>query len=174
MKGNWRWVGAKTLFFEAQGEKGKTRFPMASVYKVEIPRGTKSAAGVELKKEVSWTFTTPAPTIVNAWPRSGPRRLDPVMVLVFDQRINPEAVLEYITVLSAGKKHGLRMASELELDADENAKRVFDSAPADRRVAFRATDRFSTSNSVTIQAMEGLPSLEGPLKTTKELSLIHI
>ncbi len=168
VKGSWRWVGAKTLFFEAQGEKGKTRFPMASVYKVEIPRGTKSADGVELKKEVSWTFTTPAPTIVNAWPQGGPRRLDPVMVLVFDQRINPEAVLEYITVQAGGKKYGLRIASEAELAADTGAKRVFDSAMAGRRVAFRATDRFSTSSKVSILAMEGLPSLEGPLKTTKE------
>ena len=168
VKGSWRWVGTKTLFFETQGEKGKTRFPMASVYKVEIPRGTKSAGGVELKKEVSWTFTTPAPTIVNAWPQNGPRRLDPVMVLVFDQRINPEAVLEYITVRAGGKKYGLRMANEAELAADPRARKIFDSAPADRRVAFRAADRFPTSSKVSILAGEGLPSLEGPLETTKE------
>ena len=90
------------------------------------------------------------------------------MVLVFDQRINPEAVLEYITVQAGGKKYGLRIASEAELAADTGAKRVFDSAMAGRRVAFRATDRFSTSSKVSILAMEGLPSLEGPLKTTKE------
>ena len=167
VKGSWRWVGAQTLFFEPQGEKGKTRFPMASIYKVEIPRETKSAAGVKLKKEVSWTFSTPAPTIVTAYPQGGPRRLDPVIVLVFDQRINPGAVLEYISVLAGGKKFALRMASEAELAADARTKQIYDSAPADRRVAFRATDRFPTSSKVTIQAEKDLPSLEGPLKTTK-------
>src|SRR5262249_33320403 len=38
--GKWRWLGTKTLLFERAG-----RFPMATDYSVEIPAGTKSAAG---------------------------------------------------------------------------------------------------------------------------------
>ena len=90
------------------------------------------------------------------------------MVLVFDQRINPDAVLEYITVRTAAKKYALRKATEADLAADTRAKKIFSSAAEDRRVAFLATERFPTSATVQIQADKGLPSLEGPLKTTKE------
>ena len=168
VKGIWRWVGTKTLFFEPGGTKGKTRFPMASIYKVEIPGGTRSAGGAKLKKKISWTFSTPAPTIVSAHPQGGPKRINPVMVLVFDQKINPEAVLEYITVRTAAKKYALRRATEADLAADARAKKVFSAAAEDRRVAFLATEHFPTSSTVQIQAGKGLPSLEGPLKTTKE------
>ncbi|MEC7775939.1 MAG: Ig-like domain-containing protein, partial [Planctomycetota bacterium] len=128
VKGVWRWVGTKTLFFEPGGTKGKTRFPMASIYKVEVPGETRSAAGAQLKKKVSWTFSTPAPTIVSAHPQGGPKRIDPVMVLVFDQRINPDAVLEYITVRTAAKKYALRRATEADLAADARAKKIFSAA----------------------------------------------
>ncbi|MCH2579822.1 MAG: hypothetical protein MK133_01330, partial [Planctomycetes bacterium] len=168
VKGSWRGVGTKTLFFEPGVTKGKTRFPMASIYQVEIPGGTRSAGGAKLKKKISWTFSTPAPTIVSAHPQGGPKRIDPVMVLVFDQRINPDAVLEYITVRTAAKEYALRRATEAELAADARAKKIFSAAAQDRRVAFLATERFPTSATVQIQAGKGLPSLEGPLKTTKE------
>src|SRR5438067_221716 len=43
--GAWRWVGTKTLLFEP-----KPRFPMATVFAVEVPAGTLSAVGGKLEK----------------------------------------------------------------------------------------------------------------------------
>ncbi|MGH7534691.1 MAG: hypothetical protein ACREMG_03795, partial [Gemmatimonadales bacterium] len=42
--GRWRWVGARTLLFEPTAPRsGAGRFPMATDYAAEIPKGTRSA-----------------------------------------------------------------------------------------------------------------------------------
>src|SRR6266545_429633 len=61
--GKWRWLGTKTLLFEPAG-----RFPMATDYSVEIPAGTKSAAGGALGAAKRWTFSTPPPQVKSSWP----------------------------------------------------------------------------------------------------------
>src|SRR5215468_12060853 len=54
--GKWRWLGTKTLLFEPAG-----RLPMATDYSIEIPAGTKSAAGGALGATVARKFSTPPP-----------------------------------------------------------------------------------------------------------------
>src|SRR5258708_37346450 len=72
-KGKWRWIGTRTILFDPD-----VRFPQAQTYQVEIPAGTKSAAGGELKQAVKFTFETPPPTLRASYPNpnSGPQHLD--------------------------------------------------------------------------------------------------
>src|SRR4028118_2103145 len=62
VKGKWRWLGTKTLLFDAE-----QRFPMATKFIATVPAGTKSATGAVSNKEVSWTFTTPAPKVLQSF-----------------------------------------------------------------------------------------------------------
>src|SRR6185436_14115499 len=62
-KGNWRWIGTRTLLFDPA-----TRFPQATTYRVEVPAGTRSANGGVLKDGVKWTFETPPPTLKSSYP----------------------------------------------------------------------------------------------------------
>ena len=76
--GHWRWVGAKTLLFEAR-MNGADRMPMATEYSAVVPAGTMSADGSKLAEAVRWTFQTPAPTLQSVNPIGGPVGLEPVL-----------------------------------------------------------------------------------------------
>ncbi len=117
--GAWRWLGTRTAVFEASVD-GIDRLPMATDYRVEIPAGTVSAAGTELAEAVSWTFSTPAPTVIS-FPADGNESLalDTVFVALFDQRIDPGAVLTTITLTADGEERDLRLATADELAADD-------------------------------------------------------
>ncbi|HKZ54781.1 MAG TPA: Ig-like domain-containing protein, partial [Anaerolineales bacterium] len=56
--GAWRWVGTKTLVFEADSAE-IDRLPKATEYHVTVPAGTRSMVGGVLAGTVSWSFTTP-------------------------------------------------------------------------------------------------------------------
>src|SRR5690348_3371740 len=86
VKGRFRWLGAATLLFQPDGE----RFPMATEYTLEVPAGTRAAAGTTLPASVRFRFATPAPTVEEFHPASGPVRRDAIMFARFDQRIDPE------------------------------------------------------------------------------------
>ncbi|MCU1288108.1 MAG: hypothetical protein JWN60_337, partial [Acidobacteria bacterium] len=85
VEGKWRWLGTKTLMFDAT-----KRFPMATKYAARVPAGTKSANGQTLNKEFIWTFTTPPPKVEKMIPSADQTtRRDALMFVSFDQEINP-------------------------------------------------------------------------------------
>lgn len=158
--GAWRWVGAKTVMFEPEG-----RFPMATEYTVEVAAGTKSAVGGALAQGKRWTFGTPPPRATETYPRSGPQRLEPVMVVVFDQRVDPRAVLEATSLERAGKPVAIRLASAAEIEADEGARRIVGQAEPGRAVALRAVEPLERASSYQVKVAAGMPSAEGPRRT---------
>ncbi len=159
--GKWRWVGTKTLMFEPS-----YRFPMATKYTVEVPAGTKSATGGALAKAVSWTFTTPPPTLQSSWPTSGPVRRDVMMFVAFDQKIDPAAVLATITVGATGRSPlPIRLATASEVAADKTVSRMAQAAQEGRWLAFFTVEPLPYDAQVTVNIGPGTPSVEGPLKT---------
>ncbi|MCY1059128.1 Ig-like domain-containing alpha-2-macroglobulin family protein [Nannocystis sp. SCPEA4] len=157
--GSWRWVGAKTVMFEPEG-----RFPMATEYRVRVPAQVKSSVGGVLAKGKEWTFATPPPTVLGAWPQSGPHGLEPVMVVRFDQKIDAKAVLEVISV-DAGGKRAIRLATPAEIEADEAARGQIAASEPGRTVAFRATEPLPRGTGVTVTVGPGTPSAEGPRRS---------
>ncbi len=186
-EGKWRWVGTKTLLFEpaarcerarasavggakVEDEVCKTsartaRFPMATEYRAEVPAGTASATGGKLAAAKSWTFRTPPPRLVRQHPTGGPQRLDPLLVLGFDQRIDPKAVLKTVRLEGGGRELKLALATEAELAQDEQAAALAQSGDAERTMVLRPTAALSPATTYTLSVGPGTPSAEGPLLT---------
>jgi uncharacterized protein YfaS (alpha-2-macroglobulin family) len=162
--GKWRWLGTKTLLFEPAG-----RFPMATDYSIEIPAGTKSAAGGALGAAKRWTFSTPPPQVKSSWPTAGPHPRNPLFFIEFDQRVEPDSMLKKIRLSASGRVWTLRLATADEIEADENVSRMAEAANKDYWIAFRAVapqgadpqNPLLTSATYTYAVESGAPSAEG-------------
>jgi len=165
LPGVWKWLGTQTLSFEYHSDD-LNRFPMATEYTVEVPAGTTSLTGGVLEETVTWTFRTPPPTVVRAYPSVGPQPLDPLLFVAFNQRIDRTAMLDAISVLAGGRTYALRLATVEEIAADKNINSYASQYPADRWLALRAEEAFSLDTTVTVNIGPGAPSAEGPLTTT--------
>jgi alpha-2-macroglobulin len=167
--GAWRWVGSKTLLFDPQ-----VRFPMATTYQVEVPAGTRSATGNLLAEPHRFTFETPPPTVRTAWPSHGPTRLDVPMFVLFDQRIDPAAVLGKVEVSAGKRRYRVRALTDAEVAEDATIRTLVTQARADahdgRWIAFRSTEELPRDSAVTVTIPAGTPSAEGPNPTRKAQS----
>lgn len=164
IEGRWRWIGTRTLRFEVvPGELD--RLPGATEYTVEIPAGTRAANGAELAESVSWTFTTPTVSVTDFVGDDESLPLTPVFVAVFDQRVDPEAVLATTDLRAAGASRALRLAGDDEIQADEAAARALAQALPDRAVAFRPVDPLPPDTDLVVTIGPGTPSAEGPNTT---------
>ena len=162
--GKWRWIGTKTLLFEPDG-----RFPMATQFSVSVPVGTKSAIGGTLSNAKAWTFTTPTPTVKTTYPDANtPQRLDTLMFVALDQRIDPAAVLQTIKVTAGKTQLPLRLATNQEIEADQSVKELIKNAEKDRWLAFRAIDSLPGNSQITVTIGPGTPSTEGSRTTNDE------
>jgi len=187
-EGSWRWVGTRTLLFEPapfetvpsknlDGKTPKNRFPMATRYRVKIPAGTKSIRGNTLGQESSWTFSTPAAKLKHQFP--GNKTVSarhPVIVLVFDQRVDPKAVLPHVELRSAkpntSKTFALRLATAEDIGEDERAANYIKNRGEanDRIVAVRTKKPLPLDSPFQLVITRGAPSFEGPVTTSKERS----
>lgn len=164
IEGRWRWIGTRTLRFEVvPGELD--RLPGSTDYTVEVPAGTQAADGAELAETVSWTFTTPTLSVTDFVGDDESLPLTPVFVAVFDQIVDPAAVLDTIELTADGESRPLRLATASEIDADDAAQRAVEQALPDRAVAFRASDPLPPDTDLGIRIGPGTPSAEGPNTT---------
>lgn len=163
--GRWRWIGTRTLRFEASPGV-VDRLPAATEFRVEIPRGTEAADGSRLDTDVTWAFRTPPPQLVSSVGTSDSMPLTPVLVAVFDQRVDPAAVLPTITMRAGSDEVALRVATVAEIGADDAAARAMGDALDDRVVAYRPVDPLPVDTPITVTVGPGTPSLEGPLPST--------
>lgn len=169
-EGAWRWAGSQLLIFEGP-EAG--RLPMATRYVVEVPAGTASATGNALATAHRFEFATPAPRVLRWEPVGGPQTLDPLMILVFDQRIDPGALHSHVRAEAGGRTLTTRLVDARAPDGDD-ARRILafvgDEALLDRVIALRAVEPFPYDASITMSVLAGAPSAEGPLTTTEAQS----
>jgi uncharacterized protein YfaS (alpha-2-macroglobulin family) len=167
-KGHWRWIGTRTILFDPD-----VRFPQATTYQVEIPAGTKSATGGVLADTVKFTFETPAPHLVSHYPYEGqPQHLDVPMFALFDQKIDPAAVISHVQVKADGKPVDIELLDAAAIAKDKQLAAVVESAKKDeqdgRWLAFRARSPFPKDSAISIDFAPGTPSAEGP-NTTKQI-----
>lgn len=160
--GRWRWVGTRTLLFEAEG-----RFPMATEYRVTVPAGTRSAQGASLGRAEAWTFRTPPLTLAQRWPEGGPVRRDTALFLAFDQRIEAKKVLAFLDARASQGPVPLRLANEKDLSADPGLRALARAAQPDRFLAVVPEKPFPAGSQVTVSVRAGAPSAEGPRLTEK-------
>ena len=164
LPGTWRWLGTKTLNFQYDSEL-IDRMPMATEYLVTVPSGTESAIGGVLAETVQFSFSTPTVTMTTYYPSYTPQPRDPLFFVAFNQRINPEAVLETIEVTAGNQRVSIRMATAEEIAEDSNVSHRVESANEGRWLAFRAKELLPVDTNISIAIGPGTPSAEGPLVT---------
>ncbi|MDZ7676195.1 MAG: alpha-2-macroglobulin family protein [Acidimicrobiales bacterium] len=164
--GRWRWLGTRTLRFENTSET-IDRLPAATEYTVTVPAGAESATGDALAEESSFTFSTPAPSVESVTPGGDVIDADPVFVVTFDQRVEPEAVLEHLSLTAGDDTVETQPASDEEVDADDDARAAVEQALPGRSVAFRPSAPLPGDTAVAVEVGAGTPSAEGP-RTTAE------
>jgi uncharacterized protein YfaS (alpha-2-macroglobulin family) len=171
-KGNWRWLGTRTILFDPN-----IRFPQATTYHIEVPAGTKSVNGGVLETGTKFSFETPTVTMVSHWPNDyQPQHLDVPAFVLFDQKIDAQAVLAKITVTANGKAVAIKRIDDAE------AKRIADDKKAKPRerqlaamieaakkneqdgrwIAFRPAQDLPKDAQVVVTIPPGTPSAEGP------------
>ncbi len=166
VEGRWRWIGTRTLRFEVV--PGVTdRLPAATDYTVTVPEGTKSANGAALADTVQFTFSTPPAVVTSVSPLAEQQSnisipVNQVFVATFDQRVDPAAVLETITLRADDASTPIRLATAAEIDADSVARNIVASALDDRTVAFRATQPLPVDTAISVEVGPETPSAEGP------------
>ncbi len=165
LPGRWQWIGTRTLRFEHEPDLFD-RLPMATDYRVEIPAGTVSQTGGELAQTVTWEFNTPPIQVQSLQPQGESLPLEPIFLAVFDQRVDPTAVLETINLTADGDERAIRLATAAEIENDEFVGKRVDGLLEDRWLAFRADDAFRPDTALQIEIGPGTPSAEGPKLTT--------
>jgi uncharacterized protein YfaS (alpha-2-macroglobulin family) len=164
-KGNWRWLGTRTLMFDPD-----VRFPQATTYTVTVPAGVKSASGAALGAAKSFTFTTPAPRVLASSPNDGPTGLEPGIFVLFDQKVDAEKVLPHIALTAGKTKVDVRLLTADEIGKDASVKAQVDGARAaeqdGRWIAFRPALPLPKDTEIGVTIDKGTPSAEGPNPTT--------
>ena len=171
LPGRWQWIGTRTLRFEHDPEIFD-RLPMATSYVVEVPAGTTSQSGGELATAVRFEFETPAPNMTWLVPQHDSLDLQPVFLVAFDQRIEPAAALEAITLTADGDPHRIRLATAAEIEDDEHISSRLGCALDDTWVAFRPATPLEPDSSIRIEVGPHVPSAEGP-NTSSDSSVVE-
>jgi uncharacterized protein YfaS (alpha-2-macroglobulin family) len=155
--GQWRWLGTKTLIFQAD-----PRFPMATDYVVTVPAGTRSAVGGVLEAAQSFRFETPAPRVTESWPQGGPERRESIIGVAFDQRIDAAAVMATVKVTAGGKPVEVRPLTPAELATEPTTSAREQDG---RWLAFRPVQPLPVDTSVRVTVGPQTPSAEGPKRS---------
>lgn len=163
--GKWRWIGTRTILFDPE-----VRFPQATTYQVEIAAGTRSATGNAMTAGKTFSFETPAPSLVSSWPSgSSAERTDTPMFALFDQKIDPQAVLAVTKLSVNGKPAALRLLDTNEIAKNNTVASLVQAADraeqAGRYLAFRPVAELPKDSAITIEFPAGTPSAEGPNRT---------
>ncbi|KAL9643115.1 hypothetical protein ABK040_003915 [Willaertia magna] len=179
--GRWRWIGTNNLQYEPN-----YRFDMSTEYKVTIPKGISSVLGGQLKNDTIFKFSTPRALVRNHLPTGiHPMNEVPVYYLEFDQDIDPSVVVSFILTKPLVRAKLISNEEVRKLLTEYNFEKraphsytVFDSklksAPPNRHVWFTLENNkggavtFNTGENVQFVVTEGVPSLEGPLKTNQK------
>ena len=166
--GRWRWLGTDTLLFEA-GAGSARRLPMATAYYAWVAAGTVSASGAVLASDSAWRFETPAPTLrKHPLYRRRSYGRQPVLFAAFDQRIDPAVVVNHVRLLSEGARaYPVRLATDAEVAADPLVIRLVEATPPGHWLAVVPEEPLPTVLTLKLSFVEGMPSAEGPLVTTR-------
>ncbi len=162
LEGTWRWLGTKTLNFQYDSEL-IDRMPMSTQYTVTIPAGIESAVGGVLEETIQFTFSTPTVTLDRYYPSNDPQPLDPIFFASFDQRIDPQAVLDTIVVTADNQEISIKLATDEEIKKDEIVSNLIEHTQESRWLAFKALQSLPKDASISVAIGPGTPSAEGPL-----------
>jgi len=160
--GRWRWVGTRTLLFEPQA----ARLPMATEFRVDLGSELRAADGAALETPVSFSFSTPPLEWTRLYPQGEQVGLDPMLVMTFNQRIEPEALLEHIAIKDEQDRElAFVLADDADLAADEQARSMVENVPASHWLALKLSQSLPSDQRIELRLGAGAPSAEGDAVT---------
>lgn len=164
--GTWQWVDTRTAKY-----KPNARMPMATTYKVTVPKGTKSALGAVSRENFTFEFMTPPPRMMKRYPYSGsPQRTDVPMFVAFDQKVEPARVMGKLRVTAGGKAVKIRQMTAQEIEANADIRALVKDTRDGFWLAFKATSDFPKDTPIQVVIGKDTPSADGPRVTTREQS----
>lgn len=165
--GVWRWLGTRTLVFEPEGG----RFPMATEYRVSVPAGTPSVVGGRLQQAHEFSFVTPAPSLQLHEPRNGPHALRPIVLMQFDQAIDPAQVIERARLVGPeGRAPALQRVDSDDTENDPALLPLRSKLIDGRWLAMRPVQPLAAASTYRVEVAAGVSSLEGPRVTARAQS----
>jgi alpha-2-macroglobulin len=166
VSGQWRWVGTRTLLFEPEA----ARLPMSTEFQIQLDPAARAADGSSPAAATQWQFSTPAPVLQTRFPEGPGVRLQPLIVLGFDQRIDAAAILPFVHLEMAGGKPAprLRLAKETEIKAAGALPAQWQGHDPQRTLILMLESPLPTETEVSVVLAAGAPSAEGPRLTSAE------
>jgi uncharacterized protein YfaS (alpha-2-macroglobulin family) len=161
-RGRWRWMDVRTLVYAPP-----TRLPGSTEFTVTVPAGTRSATGGRLGDTVRWTFSTQRLTALGGLPWGDDVRLDPLILIRFDQRIDRAALARHVHVRadSLDLSIPVRLATEDEVAADADARALAARGDSVHWIALKPLRPLPRDAWVRVTVAAGAPSAEGDLRT---------
>lgn len=160
VEGTWRWLDTHVAEFTAKDQ----RLAQATEYTVTVPAGTKSLDGAVLQVPQVQTFQTPPPAIRSIYPYG--IRNDGAIGVVFDQRVDPNKLIEKLHVVDA-KQHPVQFTLTSIDDARQRWERnpLFKYEPdklGTSYILLAPKTTWPKNQRVRITLDKAAPSLEGP------------
>ena len=91
---------------------------------------------------------------------------EPIFFIRFDQRIDPEAILEAIHLSADGDDIAIRLATGDEINEDTQASNLAETTLPDRWLALRPVEPMPTDAVIQLDIGPNVPSAEGPETST--------
>ena len=166
LPGRWRWIGTRTLRFEHTSDL-IDRLPMATEYSVTFrpaPRRRRAARSPMPSRSPSrrrprwYRPSSRSTTASRSSPCSSPSSTS-------GSTRRPCSTRSRSTPLARAR---VRLATDAEIEADDEARPVVSAALEGRWVAFRPVDPLPADTPLTVTFGAGTPSAEGPRTTTGE------
>jgi uncharacterized protein YfaS (alpha-2-macroglobulin family) len=160
--GVWHWLSTDTLEFRPTAK----RFPNATTFKVAVSPGTTSLVGAKLTSAYQSLIETPAPRVEafylakRNWDTTA-ISLAPVLVLKFNQPIDPAKTLQYVHAFVGNEKHQLRLATPDEIKKDAVGNIISD-AMKTKCLFMRPTSDLPKNIQIQVIVAPGISSNEGP------------
>ncbi|PIE89069.1 MAG: hypothetical protein CR997_13145 [Acidobacteria bacterium] len=161
--GQWRWLGVQTLAFESS-----SRFPYSTTYEIDLTNQVQSVYGNALKP-AHYSFSTPTLRLVNSYYTKGEQQLNPLLCMVFNQKIKPEEIIRHIQIAFRGETLSAEAVDLDSIDQDHTAYRFKEELENGYAVAFKPQSQLPRNTKIAIVLPPGSWSSEGPLPTEKSL-----
>ncbi len=156
--GSWRWVGTRTLMFQAEG-----RLPGATTYEIEVPAEFPSEGVQTLEFPFRWEFSTAPLKLIRSYPGDDPQPLRPLIALEFNQEIDVAKLKPFLSVRSGGQEIEFAVIKPALFDLPADLEWFLANAPDKRTIVVQPLQNANHNTTITVEVAAGAPSNEGPL-----------
>lgn len=161
--GRWRWMDPRNLVFQPETDA----LPMATAFQVHVAQELAVEEGLPLEAAYEWRFATPSVQVNEFYPDAAKTiGNQPVLLLTFNQAVDTQNLLGYLSLESEGQLYHLKPASQSALEASpDNLLEKIEKLADDHWIAVVPTSPLPWNTAFTLTLDSGAPAQEGPRRT---------